>query len=71
MQVPDLKVSYKPQTISPKFNGTVNELLMARIRDAAVHPQFISDVIKPLELPRIIDREVSIVVFMVTFRESD
>lgn len=32
---------------------------MARIRDAAVHPQFISDVIKPLDLNRLFDREVT------------
>lgn len=58
-EIPELGVSYKPQKISPKFEGTVRDLLMARIRDAAVHQQFISDVIKPLDLPRLFDRQVN------------
>ena len=39
MGVPKLNVSYKPQKISPKFEGTVRQLLHAKIRDAYVHPQ--------------------------------
>jgi ATP-binding cassette, sub-family E, member 1 len=30
-EIPELRVSYKPQTISPKFDGTIQELLWARI----------------------------------------
>lgn len=56
--VPDLKVSYKPQKISPKFQGTVRELLHKRIRDMYIHPQFISDVMKPLNMDGIIDNGV-------------
>lgn len=56
--VPDLNVSYKPQKISPKFAGTVRQLLHKRIRDAYVHPQFISDVMKPLSMENIIDNGV-------------
>lgn len=56
--VPDLSVSYKPQKISPKFEGTVRQLLHKRIRDAYVHPQFISDVMKPLMIENIIDNGV-------------
>eukprot|EP00551_Chaetoceros_affinis_P000279 CAMPEP_0203656184 /NCGR_PEP_ID=MMETSP0088-20131115/40788_1 /ASSEMBLY_ACC=CAM_ASM_001087 /TAXON_ID=426623 /ORGANISM="Chaetoceros affinis, Strain CCMP159" /LENGTH=542 /DNA_ID=CAMNT_0050517065 /DNA_START=251 /DNA_END=1879 /DNA_ORIENTATION=+ len=56
--VPDLNVSYKPQKISPKFKGTVRELLHKRVRDAYVHPQFISDVMKPLNMDNIIDNGV-------------
>lgn len=55
---PDLNVSYKPQKISPKFQGTVRQLLHKRIRDAYVHPQFISDVMKPLVIENIIDNGV-------------
>lgn len=36
---PSLNVSYKPQKISPKFEGTVRQLLHKRIRDAYIHPQ--------------------------------
>ncbi|CAB9506086.1 sub-family E member 1 [Seminavis robusta] len=56
--VPDLNVSYKPQKISPKFQGTVRQLLHKRIRDSYVHPQFISDVMKPLVIDNIIDNGV-------------
>ena len=48
VDLPQFGVSYKPQKISPKFPGTVRELLHKRIRDAYVHPQFMSDVMKPL-----------------------
>merc|ERR1712232_856421 len=47
---PDLNVSYKPQKISPKFQGTVQELLHTRIRESYIHPQFVSDVMKPLQM---------------------
>ena len=56
--VPDLNVSYKPQKISPKFEGTVRQLLHKRVRDAYVHPQFVSDVMKPLMMDNIIDNGV-------------
>jgi ATP-binding cassette subfamily E protein 1 len=55
---PELNVSYKPQKISPKFPGTVRQLLHKRVRDAYVHPQFISDVMKPLMIENIIDNGV-------------
>ena len=53
-----LNVSYKPQTISPKFQGSVQLLLHERIRDAYIHPQFISDVMKPLNMDGLMDLEV-------------
>jgi ATP-binding cassette subfamily E protein 1 len=56
--VPELHVSYKPQKISPKFEGTVRMLLQKKIKDAYLHPQFVSDVTKPLQLEAIIDQEV-------------
>eukprot|EP00033_Pygsuia_biforma_P002833 GCRY01003127.1.p1 GENE.GCRY01003127.1~~GCRY01003127.1.p1 ORF type:complete len:600 (-),score=21.98 GCRY01003127.1:26-1825(-) len=57
-QVPQLHVSYKPQKISPKFQGTVRMLFHKKIRDTYIHPQFITDVIKPLEIERLYDQEV-------------
>merc|ERR1712066_684701 len=53
-----LNISYKPQKISPKHQGTTRQLLHDRIRDAYVHPQFVADVIKPLKIDDIIDQEV-------------
>jgi len=57
-QMPELHVSYKPQKISPKFEGTVRQLLHKRIKDSFLHPQFQTDVTKPLQLDNIIDQEV-------------
>lgn len=56
--IPILNVSFKPQTISPKFKGTVRALLYEKIRDAYIHPQFITDVMKPMQIESIIDQEV-------------
>ena len=56
--VPEMNVSYKPQKISPKFQGTVRQLLHKRIREMYIHPQFVSDVMKPLVMDNIIDNGV-------------
>ena len=56
--LPLLNVSYKPQKISPKHQGTVRQLLHDKIRDSYIHPQFIADVMKPLQIESIIDQEV-------------
>ena len=53
-----MNISYKPQKISPKSSGTVRQLLHNKIRDSYVHPQFITDVIKPLQVDNIMDQEV-------------
>lgn len=57
-QLPELLVSYKPQKISPKFEGTVRHLLLKRVKDTWTHPQFMTDVTKPLQIENIIDNEV-------------
>merc|ERR1712070_701395 len=56
--LPALNVSYKPQTISAKFEGSVSDLLMMKIRDAFMHPQFQSDVTKPMLIEPIKDQNV-------------
>ncbi|KAI3378126.1 hypothetical protein SNEBB_007071 [Seison nebaliae] len=56
--VPTMNISYKPQKISPKFQGNVRELLYARIREASIHPQFNTDVIKPLKVDDLMDFQV-------------
>ena len=38
-EIPSLNISYKPQKISPKSQGTVQQLLHERIRDAYILPQ--------------------------------
>lgn len=57
-KVPALNISYKPQKISPKSQGTVRQLLHEKIRSAYIHPQFITDVMKPLMIESIIDQEI-------------
>ncbi|KAG1749651.1 P-loop containing nucleoside triphosphate hydrolase protein, partial [Suillus paluster] len=54
----ELAVSLKPQTISPKFPGTVRMLLLKQIKAAFMHPQFQTDVLKPMTLDNIMDQEV-------------
>ena len=51
-------VSLKPQTISPKFPGTVRMLLLKQIKQAFMHPQFQTDVLKPMSLEAIMDQDV-------------
>jgi len=58
LQIPKLNVSYKPQIITPKFVGTVKELLKIKINSAFSNPKFVSDVTKPMNLDDIIDKEV-------------
>ena len=56
--LPEFNVSYKPQKISPKFESTVRNLLHKKIRDSYLHPQFISDVLKPLNIEELMDNDV-------------
>ena len=56
--VPELKVSYKPQKISPSFQYSVQTLLHKRIRSQYMHPQFITDVIKPMRGQELYDKIV-------------
>uniref|UniRef100_H2YEB6 ATP-binding cassette sub-family E member 1 n=1 Tax=Ciona savignyi TaxID=51511 RepID=H2YEB6_CIOSA len=57
-RVPSLNISYKPQKISPKSTGTVRQLFHEKIRSAYIHPQFITDVMKPMLMDSIIDQEI-------------
>lgn len=56
--IPRLNVSYKPQKITPSFPGTVRTLFIQKIKAMFLHPQFNTDVIKPLSLEAIMDQEV-------------
>lgn len=56
--VPDMRISMKPQTITPKFEGTVRQLFFKKIKQAFLSPQFQTDVVKPLKLDDFIDQEV-------------
>ncbi|KAK1349667.1 ABC transporter [Hamiltosporidium tvaerminnensis] len=53
------KVSLKAQKILPKFQGTVRELFMSKIRVSFLDLSFITDVIKPFGIEYLYDRTVS------------
>ncbi len=55
---PVLNVSYKPQKISLTYLGTVRQLLHDKIIAAYTHPQFVTDVIKPLHVDQLYDQAV-------------
>lgn len=57
-EIPKLAISYKPQKIAPKFQGTVRDLLQTKIYDMFSHPQFQTDVLKPLTIEELLDQEV-------------
>lgn len=57
-KIPEMNVSYKPQKISPKFEGSVRALLHSKLGAAWQHPQFMTDVVKPMQLERLLDQEV-------------
>lgn len=58
VELPTMHVSYKPQTLNAKFPGTVRDLLLTKIKDAFMHPQFQTDVTKPMLIDQIADHEV-------------
>mmetsp|Transcript_9373 Transcript_9373/g.28170 ORF Transcript_9373/g.28170 Transcript_9373/m.28170 type:complete len:624 (-) Transcript_9373:2241-4112(-) len=58
VEMPGFNISYKPQKISPKFTSTVRNLLHKRIRDSYMHPQFMTDVMKPMRIEELMDQEV-------------
>ena len=56
--IPEMRISMKPQTITPKFEGTVRQLFFKKIKQSFLSPQFQTDVVKPLKLDDFIDQEV-------------
>lgn len=58
-KIPEMKVSYKPQTISPKFDGTVKELLAARINYIwETNEYFKNYVFKPFGVEKLFNNKV-------------
>ncbi|KAJ2741762.1 Fe-S cluster-binding ribosome biosynthesis protein [Coemansia sp. BCRC 34301] len=53
-----LNVSYKPQNIAPKFPGTVRMLMMKNISKLFMHPEFQTQVVKPMKIDEIADNNV-------------
>lgn len=53
-----LKVSYKPQYISTEYEGTVENLLRAAAKEQFMSSWYISEIIHPLNLSPLLDRNV-------------
>lgn len=58
VEIPRLNISYKPQTIAPKFEGTVRELLYTKLSTVWETPLFKTEVIGPLDIESLLDNEV-------------
>ena len=58
VDIPRLNVSYKPQTIAPKFEGTVRDLLYTKLSTVWETPLFKTEVIIPLQIEPVLDNEV-------------
>jgi len=54
-EIPELSISVKPQHISPKYEGTVKELLGERLGEVFYKQHFISEIIKPLSVDKLFD----------------
>jgi ATP-binding cassette subfamily E protein 1 len=58
VEMPKLTISYKPQTIAPKFEGTVQELLYLKLKDAWNSSIFKTEVLTPLRIEELLDNQV-------------
>ncbi|XP_021817250.1 ABC transporter E family member 2-like [Prunus avium] len=59
IEIPELHVSYKNQKINPKHATKVKDLLHEKICDSCTHPQFVTDVMKPLHIGQLMDQEIT------------
>jgi len=58
VEMPRLSISYKPQTIAPKFEGTVQELFVTKLKDAWSTSIFKTEVLIPLDIEPLLDNAV-------------
>ena len=58
VEMPKLSISLKPQTIAPKFTGTVRDLLYTKLKDSWSSSIFKTEVLMPLDIESLLDNEV-------------
>lgn len=58
VEMPKLTVSYKPQTIAPKFTGSVQELLFTKLKESWNSSIFKTEVLIPLDIDALLDNNV-------------
>jgi ATP-binding cassette subfamily E protein 1 len=56
--IPALNVSYKPQTIAPKFEGTVMDLFNIKLKETWTTSIFKTEVLIPLDIESLLENEV-------------
>ncbi|MBN2603422.1 MAG: ribosome biogenesis/translation initiation ATPase RLI [Candidatus Thermoplasmatota archaeon] len=54
----EIKVSYKPQYISPDFSGTVREFLEKYAQDLFISPFFKAEILQPMNLKYLFDKKL-------------
>lgn len=54
-KLPELKISYKPQKISPQKDISVQTLLFEKLGTSWQHPQFQTDVFKPMNIDELLN----------------
>ncbi|MFH1100438.1 MAG: ribosome biogenesis/translation initiation ATPase RLI [Methanobacteriota archaeon] len=54
----DLKISYKPQYISPEFKGSVREFLEGNAQQLFLEPFFVAEIFEPLHLKYLLDKNL-------------
>ncbi|PQQ14936.1 ABC transporter E family member 2-like isoform X1 [Prunus yedoensis var. nudiflora] len=59
VEIPELHVSYKTQKINTKRAIKVKDMLHEKIRNSCTHPQFVTDVMKPLQIGQLMDQDVT------------
>ena len=57
-EMPKLSISYKPQTIAPKFQGSVQELLSTKLKDKWTSSVFKTEVLIPLNIEDLLENDV-------------
>lgn len=58
LEMPRLNISMKPQTIAPKFEGTVQDLFNLKLKTTWASPIFKTEVLVPLDIDALLDNEV-------------
>lgn len=58
VQIPPLNISYKPQTIAPKFEGQVQDLFNLKLKDVWTTSIFKTEVIMPLNIEPLLENDV-------------
>jgi ATP-binding cassette subfamily E protein 1 len=58
IEIPPLNISYKPQTIAPKFEGQVQDLFNMKLKDVWTTSIFKTEVIMPLHIEELLENDV-------------